>query len=138
MIEDHWETRQEYIKQGNELAALASKQEKEKKEREKALKEMEEKMNTTVYQTNNTSSSGGELRPLFVPNKQDSKSSNPSSNTLKQQEKLNNTNVKLENNPNLGMNLGRQNFQSQASVGSNIQRPFSQNSNPFMGNNRNF
>ena len=32
MIEDHWDTRQEYIKQGNELAALEQKQEKEKKE----------------------------------------------------------------------------------------------------------
>ena len=43
IIEDHWETRQEYIKLGNELAVLEKKQRMEK-EKEELMRKVQEKM----------------------------------------------------------------------------------------------
>ena len=43
IIEDHWETRQEYIKLGNELAALERKQ-REEKEKEEMIRTIQGRM----------------------------------------------------------------------------------------------
>lgn len=137
MIEDHWDTRQEYIKQGNELAALELKQEKEKKEKEKALKEMEEKMSATAYQVNNSASSAsGELRPIFVPTKQDTTSTNNMPTSGNDSFSKNNSRP-VESQASLGMNQGKQNFRNQT-LNQGMQNSFSQNRSPFLGNNRNF
>lgn len=138
MKEDHWDTRQEYIKQGNELAALEYKQEQDKKEQEKALKEMQEKMSNVTYQANNvSSSSGGELTPVFVPQKQESRNSTlePSptvlpQNTMTSEQKINS----LEGVKTLE-NRGRMGFQNNTAT-TNFQRPFGQNSNPFQNGGR--
>ncbi len=136
MIEDHWDTRQEYIKQGNELAALEQKQEQEKKEKEKALKEMQEKMTTVTTQANNVRSSSGDLMPVYVPPKQDTQqpvqnSSNgmPIPNAPQPRNELDNMKV-LENR-------GRVGFQNNM-PSAQIQRPFGQNRNPLQGNGGHF
>lgn len=139
MIEDHWDTRQEYIKQGNELAALEAKQEQEKKDQEKAYAEMQEKMVSVSYQANNASSSVGELNPVFVPQKQETKSSNLDPNPTMIPT---NSAVISENRGNLDSmktleNRGRMGFQNNTST-SSFQRPFGQNSNPFQNNNSHF
>lgn len=139
MIEDHWDTRQEYIKQGNELAALEAKQEQEKKDKEKALKEMQEKMASVTYQNNNASSGGGELNPVFVPQKQERSSSSlepnqsviPNQSLTQEQVRTGLESVRqLENRSRMG-------FQNNPST-STFQRPFGQNSNPFQNNNGRF
>lgn len=138
MIEDHWDTRQEYIKQGNELAALEAKQEKEKKDQEKALKEMQEKMVSVSYQANNASSSGGELNPVFVPQKQESKSSTLEPNpTMMPNSPMNSSNRGNLDSMKTLENRGRMGFQNNTST-SSFQRPFGQNSNPFQNNNGHF
>lgn len=139
MIEDHWDTRQEYIKQGNELAALEAKQEQEKKDQEKAYAEMQEKMVSVSYQANNASSSGGELNPVFVPQKQETKNSNLDPNPTMIPT---NSAVIPESRGNLDSmktleNRGRMGFQNNTST-SSFQRPFGQNSNPFQNNNSHF
>lgn len=139
MIEDHWDTRQEYIKQGNELAALEAKQEQEKKDKEKALKEMQEKMASVTYQNNSASSGGGELTPVFVPQKQERSSPSLEPN----QSVIPNQNITQEQvNSELGSikqleNRGRMGFQNNSSTNT-FQRPFGQNSNPFQNSNGRF
>lgn len=138
MMEDHWDTRQDYIKQGNELAALEAKQEKDKKEQEQALKEMQDKMVTVTYQNNSASSSGGELNPVFVPQRQETRSATepapafvPSSNVSLEQKTVGLEGAKaLENR-------GKMGFQNNAATTS-FQRPFGQNSNPFQNSNGRF
>ncbi len=44
VIEDHWDTRQEYIKLGNELAYQARKREQREKEEEERRRKAEERM----------------------------------------------------------------------------------------------
>ena len=138
MLEDHWDTRQDYIKQGNELAALEAKQEQEKKEQEKALKEMQDKMTTVNYQTNNASSSSGELNPIFVPQKQESRStSEPNPSFVPQSSLTSNRNGGELGGMRTLENHGRMGFQNNAQATS-FQRPFGQNSNPFQNNNGRF
>lgn len=138
MLEDHWDTRQDYIKQGNELAALEEKQEKEKKEQEKALKEMQDKMTTVTYQNNSASSSAGELNPVFVPQKQESKiTSEPSPSLMPQSTLSPDRNVGELGGMKPLENHGRMGFQNSAQTAS-FQRPFGQNSNPFQNNNGHF
>ena len=142
MMEDHWDTRQDYIKLGNELAALEAKQEQEKKEQEKALKEMQERMSSVTYQANNSaSSSGGELNPVFVPQRQEERTTSSLENvpTLVPQQNT----IRLEQkSEELGSirtleNRGRMGFQNN-SQSTTFQRPFGQNSNPFQNNNGHF
>lgn len=66
-MENHFETRQEYIKTGNELASLAEKQQKEKAEKEK--KQLEDKMISMIPNTNN-SNKNNVSNPMFIPQKQ--------------------------------------------------------------------
>ncbi len=140
MKEDHWDTRQEYIKQGNELAALEAKQEQDKKEQEKALQAMQERMSTVTYQANNvSSSSGGNLNPVFVPQKQESRGTSlEPSPTLVPQSTL----MPERTTGELGgmkalENRGKMGFQNNQSS-TTLQRPFGQNSNPFQNNNGRF
>lgn len=138
MLEDHWDTRQDYIKQGNELAALEAKQEQEKKDQENALKEMQDKMTTVNYQTNSASSSGGELNPVFVPQKQESRSSSePSPSFVPQSSLAPDRNIGALGGMKPLENPGRMGFQNNAQTAS-FQRPFGQNSNPFQNNNGRF
>lgn len=139
MMEDHWDTRQEYIKMGNELAALDYKQEQEKKEKEKALKEMQGKMSSVTYQANTMGSGSGELTPTFVPQKQEPNVSNSTNGVPQNFVRPNelSQNHGLEQSQNLGTNMGRMGFQGNPST-SNFQRPFGQNANPFQNQNRNF
>lgn len=133
MIEDHWDTRQEYIKQGNELAALEQKQEREKQEQEKAMKEMQERMTTVAAQPNNyAGGGGGDLMPVYVPQKQETSAPNPQN---------------VPNMPPQGMNgvggmrplenRGRMGFQNNM-PSSSMQMPSGQNRNPFQGNGGRF
>ncbi len=142
MKEDHWDTRQDYIKQGNELAALEAKQEQEKKEQEKALKEMQERMSSVTYQANNSaSSSGGELNPVFVPQRHEERETPTleTSPTLMPQQNLVRTEQKSEELGNMRTleNRGRMGFQNNTQTAT-LQRPFGQNSNPFQNNNGRF
>lgn len=135
MIEDHWDTRQEYIKQGNELAALEQKQEQEKKEKEKAMKEMQEKMTTVTTQVNNVaSSSGGDLMPVYVPQKQET-NSNPTNTPVPMDNHISQSQHTLSNLDNMNQlqNKGRAGFQNNMQSAP-VQRPFGQNMNPFQGN----
>ncbi len=137
MIEDHWDTRQEYIKQGNELAALEQKQEKEKKEQEKALKEMKEKMNTVPTQVSNVRSSGGELMPTYVPPKQEV---NPTSQNVPNgipTQAMPQPNSKELDSMRALENRGRMGFQNNMQS-TMVQRPFGQNRNPMQGNGGHF
>lgn len=142
MIEDHWETRQEYVKLGNELASLARKQEKEKKEREEALKKMKEQISSIDPSSSAISREegiGAVSLPMKQVRKDESKDfslksesgqefSKPSTLTKNLNEMSH-----LETPQNLGMNLGKQH-----AVRNPVAPPISHNQNPFMGQNRNF
>ena len=138
MKEDHWDTRQEYIKLGNELAALDAKQEQEKKEQEKALKEMQERMSSVTYQANQATSSGGELNPVFVPQKHEERSSSlEPSPSLMPQTPLPEQKMSSLDSARVLENRGKMGFQNNTSTAT-FQRPFGQNSNPFQNNGGRF
>ena len=101
-------------------------------------KEMQEKMVSVSYQANNASSSGGELNPIFVPQKQESKSSTLEPNpTMMPNSPMNSSNRGNLDSMKTLENRGRMGFQNNTST-SSFQRPFGQNSNPFQNNNGHF
>ncbi len=125
MIEDHWETRQDYVKTGNELARLAMNQEQEKKEQERIAKEQKEAAKTVTYQANNVSG-GTNGVPVSVPMKQ-SHGNTPTPEAPKMPTSF--------DNPAANQNLGMRGFQNQP-MNSSMARPMNQN--PFMGGNHRF
>ncbi len=117
MMEDHFDTRQDYIKMGNELTRLANQQEREKKAEEERRREEEAKKTVTPFQANNASHGGGDGMPVSVPMKQ---STGPSSQP-----------ESTPHSPTMpGANLGLRGFE-------NARAAQPMNQNPF-GGNRNF
>lgn len=140
MIEDHWETRQDYIKAGNEMTRLANQQEQEKKEQERIAQEQKAAQQTVVYQANNVSG-GANGVPVSVPMKHSQGASTNHEAPVPPP-------TSFENSPAANQNLGMRGFQN-ASMNSGMGRPMGQspamnsgmrpmNQNPFMSNNRGF
>ena len=139
MIETHFEDRQEYIKTGNELTALALKQKKEREEQEKKAKEAKEKEKLMVpYQANNTSANGGDGMPMAVPMQSTGTASQKKENPPSNFSNSNNHPTSFEKPSQLGSNMGKMGFENKPFMPSSemTSRPFQ--SNPFMGNQGRF
>ena len=80
-IETHFETRQEYVIVGNELASLEEKHKRDKEEAERKKKELEELMASMISNVNNVSAKGGSA-PMHVPPKHNTKKAEVSDSKL--------------------------------------------------------
>ena len=129
MIEDHFDTRQEYVKMGNELASLTKKRE-EQQAQEKKEQEMAATQEKTVsFQGNSGARTGDGNNPVSVPLVHN----HPSTNAMPPQHP--NNSRPFNEQSNLGVNVGRRGFENQATMPnqSMANRPFH---NPSMMNPR--
>lgn len=123
-METHFETRQEYIKIGNELTSLAEKQRKEKEKKEQ--EQRDKGKNLPIVNTTNSRTAGNGTNPAYIPPKQESKKQN---NNVSESKTLNQTND-IQKSIDSQHSINRLNQPSMSMSNKSSSRPM-QNNNMF-------